>query len=797
MTPARQTDRLSFQITPSPPNPTADNQLQKQIGPFVARYGLVAVAVTGLAVGLAATVSGHAALAGWIWGFATAPVIIALAVAIVRDLAAGRMGVDAVAFVSMTAALALGETLAAIVVAIMYAGGNVLEAIAVARAERELRALADRAPRTAHRLRDHRIEDIPSEAIAAGDRLLVRAGEIIPVDGLAASAEVLIDESALTGEPLPVLHHLGEALRSGTVNAGETFEMRASATAGESTYAGIVRLVTAAQTAKAPFIRIADRYALLLLPATLLVAAAAYLWSGDPIRALAVLVASTPCPLILAAPVAFIAGVSRAARHGILVKGGGALEALAGAHTVMFDKTGTLTVGGARLVAIETAPAETADTVLRLAASLEQASHHVVANAIVGAAVGRGLELALPEGVSESQGAGLGGTVEGQNLRAGSQAFVFGTAELPGWARRALRRASWRSALSVFIAREGEPIGALLLADELRPDTPRAIHALRASGIARIMMVTGDRADSAETIGAALDLDAVLSDRTPADKVDAVATEQRLNPTLMVGDGINDAPALAAASIGIAMGARGASASSQAADVVILVDRLDRVANAVTIARRARRIAIESIVVGMALSGVAMVAAAFGLLTPVAAALLQEGIDVAVILNALRALGSGRGTTLHPHAALPSAAARDLHEDHERLTDSLDRLRNIADALDDADREAACRLIAEADTIISGHIVRHELNDEATVYPRLDKILPDHHGLVAMSRAHREILHLARLLHRLADGLQVQDIDRYLVRDAQRVIESVEALVRLHSAQEEDIYEHATAGQGL
>jgi soluble P-type ATPase len=326
----------------------------------------------------------------------------------------------------------------------------------------------------------------------------------------------------------------------------------------------------------------------------------------------------------------------------------------------------------------------------------------------------------------------------------------------------------------------------------LRRDTPRAIHTLRAAGIARIIMVTGDRADAAETIGAALDLDAVLADRTPADKVDAVATEQRLNPTLMVGDGINDAPALAAASIGIAMGARGASASSQAADVVILVDRLDRVATAVTIARRARRIAIESIVVGMALSGLAMVAAAFGLLTPVAAALVQEGIDVAVILNALRALAPGRGTTLRLHT-LPSATARDLHEDHERLAKSLDRLRNIADALDDAGPEEACALIAEADTIISGHIVRHERNDEAAVYPRLDKILPDHHGLFAMSRAHREIMHLARLLHRLADGLRMQDIDRYLVRDAQRVIESVEALVRLHSAQEEDIYEHAAA----
>jgi heavy metal translocating P-type ATPase len=759
---------------------------------WLARYGLVLIALAGLALGLVAWSAGRPAFANWAWALATAPVVVALAVAIARDLLAGRMGVDAVAFVSMSAALALGEALAAIVVAVMYAGGNVLESIAVARAERDLRALVDRAPRTAHRRLDHQIEDIAIERVEIGDRLLVRAGEVIPVDGTLTSFEALIDESALTGEPLPAVRTAGEVVHSGTVNAGEAFEMRASASAGESTYAGIVRLVTAAQTAKAPFIRLADRYALLLLPATLVVAAAAWLWSGDAVRGLAVLVASTPCPLILAAPVAFIAGVSQAARHGILVKGGGALEALARARTVMFDKTGTLTVGGARLVAIETAPDENADEVLRLAASLEQASHHVIADAIVGAATARGLVLALPDAVYERLGAGLEGTIEGRRLSAGSQAFVFGSARPPDWAVRALRRASWRSALSVFVAREGRPIGALLLADELRNETPRAIQSLRGAGIARIMMVTGDRADAAETIGAALDLDEVLADRAPADKVEAVATEQRLSPTLMVGDGINDAPALAAAGIGIAMGARGASASSQAADVVILVDRLDRVSKAVVIARRARWIAFESIMAGMALSALAMALAAGGLLTPVAAAFIQEGIDVAVILNALRALGPGRGVALRPRM-LPATAAHDLHQDHARLETSLDRLRAIADALDDADPAQACALIAEANGIVADQVVRHERDDESSVYPRLTKFLRDRHGLSAMSRAHREIMHLARLLGHLADALKPQDIDRYLIHDAQRVIESLEALVRLHSAQEEDIYEQATA----
>ncbi|THD65515.1 MAG: heavy metal translocating P-type ATPase [Bradyrhizobium sp.] len=756
----------------------------------VLRWTLVTIAVAGLSAGIVAALAGRPDLANLCWIFATAPVVAGLAVSIARDFLSGRLGVDAIALVSMSAAIALGQPLAGAVVALMYSGGNVLEEIAVTRAEHDLRSLVDRAPREAHRRADSHVEEVPIGAVAVGDRLLVHAGEVVPVDGVVYSAAATIDESALTGEPIPVAKPRGAAVLSGSLNAGETFEMTVTSVAGESTYAGIVRLVTAAQTAKAPFVRLADRYALMFLPVTLALAFVAWLISGDLLRSLAVLVAATPCPLILAAPVAFIAGVAQAARRGILVKGGGPLETLARAHTVLFDKTGTLTVGGARLLSVEVAPGETADKVLMLGASLEQASHHVIANAIVQAATERGFNLEVPEQVRESMGSGLHGMIDGQRVSAGSREMIFPGAHAREWASRAIRRASWRSALIVFIAIDGRPIGALLLADELRADTPRAIRLLREAGVARIVMVTGDRAGAAQAIGAALDLDAVLAERAPSDKVDAVRNEQRLHPTIMVGDGINDAPALAAADVGIALGARGASASSEAADVVILADRLDRVGEAILIAQRARRIAIQSIVAGMGLSTLAMVAATFGWLLPVPAAILQEAIDVAVILNALRALTPAHG---HAGKSMTAAAGRELHHDHIALIGILDRLRSIVDALDDAVAESAAALIAEANKLVQERVVVHERDDEGNVYPELVKVLRESHGLSAMSRAHREILHLARLLARVTEDLPSEKVDRYLIRDAQRLIEAVETLVRLHTAQEDDIYEAVAA----
>ena len=752
---------------------------------------MIAIALIALAAGAIFWTRGDHGFAQWAWAAGSIPVALGLLVSIVRDLLAGRAGVDVIALLSMTGALLLEENLAAIVVAVMYAGGTMLEDFAVSRAERDLKALVDRAPRVAHRTNLDEVKDVPVSEIAVGDTLLVRAGEVVPVDGVLSDPDAILDEAALSGEPIPVAKHRGEAIRSGAVNAGQTFTMEATATETESTYAGIVRMATAAQTAKSPAIRLADRFALLLLPVAIGLAGVAWAIAGDPVRALAVLVAATPCPLILAAPVAYIAGVARAARQGVLMKGGTALEALAQTRTVIFDKTGTLTVGGARLIEIETAPGWSADEALRLAASVEQASQHVVAAAIVAAARERHLATGAASDVREAMGSGVAGVVEGRRVRAGSHAFVFDSPPKSPWSRRTLRRASFHSALTVFVAVDGTPAAAILLADELRREAPRAIQSLRAGGVSRIIMVTGDRAETAEAIGAALDLDAVLSERDPADKVEAVSVEQALNPTLMVGDGINDAPALAAAHVGAAMGARGASASSEAADVVVLVDRLDRVSEAVRIARRTHGIAFQSMVVGMAMSGLAMIAAALGWLAPVEGALTQEAIDVAVILNALRALGSGRGWRRRSMAPSDAEALRDEHRDVEK---SLDRLRDIVDALEDASASDGAAMIREANAIVADTIVTHEKADETLVYPRLRRSLSSGYGLAAMSRVHRELLHLAHLLSRLSQSLSEPDVDSLLLRDGQRIIESIETIARIHNAQEEDIYEYAAAG---
>jgi heavy metal translocating P-type ATPase len=613
--------------------------------------------------------------------------------------------------------------------------------------------------------------------VRPGDRLLVKPGEILPVDGTVADAAATLDEAALTGEALPVTRRAGEAVRSGALNAGPAFRLLATAEAARSTYAGVVRLVEAAQAGKAPFVRLADRYALVFLPASLALAGLAWLLSGDPVRALAVLVVATPCPLILAAPVAIVGGISAAARRGILVKGGGPLEALARVRTLVADKTGTITTGVPRVVAVEGRDGLPADDLLRLAASLDQLSQHPMAAAIVAAARARGLALAMPEAARETHGAGIEGRVEGRAVRLGAPGFVGGP------------DAGWRAApdgdATVRVTVDGEPAGVISLADEIRADAPRALRALRRGGVRRVVLLSGDRADVAEAVASAVGVDAVLAERTPADKVDAVRAERAEAVTAMVGDGINDAPALAAADVGVAMGARGAAAASEAADVVLLVDRLDRLAEGIAIARRTRRIALESVLAGMALSGLGMVAATLGFLPPVAGAVLQEAIDVAVILNALRAVGGARPAG----PALPAGEVRTLQAEHAALAPVLDRLRGLADALGTGDGRRLRADLLEVDALLTGRVLPHERGDEAELHPRLAALLGGRDPLAAISRTHREIAHLARRLHRLATGLPADGPAPSDVPELRRVLYGLEAILRLHFAQEDELYD--------
>lgn len=608
------------------------------------RAGILAsIAVGALSAGAAAHLAGAASAGDQVWRAAVALLSLELAVEVLRTIFVKRhMGVDTIALVAMLGSLALGEELAGLIVGIMFTGGSLLEDIASTRARRELTALVKRAPSVAQRKRNGRLEEIPVEAVNVGDVVLVRTGEVVPVDGTLLSGEAVIDTSALTGEPLPVSLTTGTAVLSGTANAGDPFEVRAQRPAAESSYAALVRLVEQAQSQRAPFVRMADRYAGFFLPATLLVAGVAWAASGDAVRALAVVVVATPCPLILAAPIALVSGLSRAARTGVIVKSTAAIETLGEAQTVLFDKTGTLTVGVPEVREIVPAGALPSSELLRMAASIDQMSAHVLGDALQAAAGEAELQLDTPSGVREEPGQGIEGDLDGHRVTVGSRAFLRGAGIPPAEiASASVLGGQGSGEARILVGVDGHLGGVIVMADELRPDAQRMIERLRSEGVLHIAMLSGDRRSVAERVGRQLDLDRVYAEQSPQEKLEVVRslrTESRLRPVVMVGDGINDAPALALADVGMAMGAAGATVSSQTADAVITLDRIDRVADALHAGRRALHIARQSVLAGMGLSLAAMGVAAAGYLPPVAGALLQEAIDLAVIVNALRAL---------------------------------------------------------------------------------------------------------------------------------------------------------------
>ncbi|HEX9123983.1 MAG TPA: heavy metal translocating P-type ATPase [Actinomycetota bacterium] len=746
----------------------------------------LAASVVGIATGGILRLVGAKDGAEVAWALTTAVGIVPLAWSVIRDLLHGETGVDPIALLAMVGALALGNYLAGAVIALMLSSGQSLEAYADSRAHRELSALLARAPRIVHRYVDGSLESVPIDQVRPGDQLLVKKGEVVPVDGFLVSEHAVLDESALTGESRPVERSTGDPLRSGAVDAGPSFDLRATATAEESTYAGIVRLVKEAQTQKAPFVRLADRYAAIFVPVTLVIAGGAWLLTGDAERALAVLVVATPCPLILAAPIAIVSGISRAAKRGIIVKGGGALETLARGSVLLFDKTGTLTSGIPEVADVEVLADVDPDELIRLAASLDQMSPHVLAAAIVRSARERRVSLSFPTGVHEEHGSGIEGSVDGHRVSLGKTAWVTKGEPLPARARDVRRRSAMEGSTCVFVAVDDRVAGALILDDPIRADTPRVIRILRRAGIQRVVMVTGDHADVAESVGISIGVDRILSERDPSDKVDAVRAEGDEGVTIMVGDGVNDAPALAAADVGVAMGARGATASSEAADVVLVVDRLDKLAEAMRIARRSRGIALQSVLAGMGLAFAGMFFGAFGLLKPVAGAIVQEAIDVAVILNALRALGGDR--VVRRRAGFTSNVGDRFREEHREFMPWLARIRTVADRLETYPPAEAYAELEQIRWFLTERLVKHEEEEEAAVYPVVSKLMGGEDPMGTMARAHLEIEHLSRVFVHLFEDLPKEGPTRDDLVDLRRVMYGLHAILRLHFAQEEEAY---------
>lgn len=607
--------------------------------PLFSATGVVALVGAGFAL------SGANEIAQWLLSIFALIVAAKESVGMVRSIIKGHWGVDVLAVTAIIATVLVGEYWASIIIVLMFTGGEALEDYAERRAKQELTALLDKSPQIAHREvysgagaergALFATEDCPVGDLNVGDVVVIKPGELIPVDGTLLSPEATLDESSLTGESIPVERVTGEALISGAVNGAAAIRMEVTARAEDSQYQRIVQLVTEASESKAPFIRMADRYAIPFTIAAYVLAITAWVLSGNPTRFAEVLVVATPCPLIIAAPVAFIAGMSRAARHGIIVKNGGTLEKLARIKTVAFDKTGTLTHGQPVLSSVVTAAGVDENELIRLAAIAEQYSAHTLAHSIVEGARSRNITIAPCENVKETTASGLTATIDGKTVVVGKYSFI---AEHDSNAVRAEIAAG---ELAVYVAIDGKFAGALLLRDELRSDAPETLQWLSALGIKHTLMLTGDGKVTAQHVADALGVTNVQAECLPMDKVRAVEAVTN-RPVMMVGDGVNDAPVLAAADVGVAMGARGSTAASESADVVIMKDDLHRVARSIEIGQQTIRIATQSIWIGISLSLVLMVLATFGFIPAVVGAGFQEIIDVVTILNALRALGTSR-----------------------------------------------------------------------------------------------------------------------------------------------------------
>jgi heavy metal translocating P-type ATPase len=574
------------------------------------------------------------------WWLGLVIVGIPLVLQTIREISSGRFAVDLVASLAILFALLLWQPLAGLVIVLMQSGGEALERYAERKATDAVRALEDAAPRIAHRISGGSIEDVEVADIKVGELLLIRPGELIPCDGIVITGRSHVDVAKLTGEPLPVTAERGSRLMSGSLNQEGPLEVEALAPASESQYARIVELVRSAQASKAPLQRLADRYGVWFTPLTLAVCAIAFVLSGDPIRILAILVVATPCPLLLAAPVAIIGGINSAAKRQIIIRNGTALENLGQLTTAVFDKTGTVTVGRPQVRRVIRTGERPYSEILRLAGGLERGSSHLLARTLVEAAEHHYGALPDATEVHEDPGRGVTGIVEGHAVTVGAASYAIDRYRAVSGELKGVEDPG--EGLRAYVVIDGQLSGIVEYADEVRPGIRNLLAALRSLGVARALLLSGDQYANVHAVAEELGIREAAGDLLPVQKVNVVRDLVEAGEHVaMIGDGTNDAPALSAATVGIALASQGGGITAEAADVVILVDDLSRVAEAIRISQRTMRIARQSIWFGLGLSAAAAAVAALGGIAPVQGALLQEIIDVTVILNALRASQPG------------------------------------------------------------------------------------------------------------------------------------------------------------
>jgi heavy metal translocating P-type ATPase len=608
-----------------------------KIWTFLKQYPIPVFALFGILLGAVFRFGfGQIETGGWIW-FATLlvgglPIIYKT----LKGMLHGQFASDIVAMLAIITAILTNQSFAGAVVVLMQSGGEAIEFYGLRRASSSLTALLQRAPRTALRKKEGNLEEIDVGDVKVKDLLVVRPGDLIPVDGTIVEGEAEIDESALTGEPLARNKTVGDRVLSGSVDVNGAITMRADKLSSESQYAKIVMMVKKAQEEKAPIQRLADRYAVFFTPLTLIIAFIGFLMTKEFTTVLAVLVVATPCPLILATPVAVICGINKASDLGIIVKGGAALEQVATVQSALFDKTGTITYGTPVIEKVVPLSNMTEESILYHAAIIEQYSSHSLAASIVKKALETHKAIPLPQFFKEIPGQGVEGQIEGQHYLVGSYDFLQKQIdqEKIAIARHYLEEGK----TAIFLLQNSVCMGFFVISDQIRPNAANLMQKLRDLGLKEIAMITGDNRNHALEIAKQAGIQRVEAELLPQNKVDIVRQfEELYTSVMMVGDGINDAPALATATVGVAMGAYGTAISAESADIVLLVDDLSKVADIISIGKHMLRIAKQSILVGIGLSLLLMVIAVFGYIPPPLGAMLQEVIDVAVILNALRA----------------------------------------------------------------------------------------------------------------------------------------------------------------